>query len=83
MLKFVCLCKNLIYEKRCPQMATAFPARIRSDAKRWVYFYPFVFYRHLQRPDELDVHLLPGIATANILARKGPATMPIIQNRHC
>ena len=43
-------------------MATAFPARIRSDAKRCVYFYPCVFYRHLQRPDELDVYILYGVA---------------------
>ena len=59
-------------------MATAFPARIRPDAKRCVYFYPCLFYRHLQRPDELDVHILYGVATAYILARKCPATMPII-----
>ena len=64
-------------------MATAFLARIRPDAKRCVYFYSCVFYRHLQRLDELDVYILYGIATAYILTRKYPATMPIIQDRHC
>ena len=64
-------------------MATAFPARIRPDAKRCVYFYPCVFYRHLQRPDELDVYILYGVAPTHIIARKGSATLPIIQNRYC